>query len=85
MITVFDEPILTVTVDQDVICDGGTDGAISTSITGGTAAFNYVWTPGGATTSGISGLSVGAYSVVVTDANGCTGNGSETIKTLLFS
>ncbi|MFT5020872.1 MAG: hypothetical protein ACI9CU_002276, partial [Polaribacter sp.] len=80
MITVFDEPILTVTVDQDVICDGGTDGAISTSITGGTAAFNYVWTPGGATTSGISGLSVGAYSVVVTDANGCTGNGSETIS-----
>ncbi|MGB0916595.1 MAG: choice-of-anchor L domain-containing protein, partial [Flavobacteriales bacterium] len=79
IITVFEEPVISLTVDQDVICSGGTDGAISTSVLGGTANYNYLWTPGGATTSGISGLGVGGYSVTVTDANGCTDNGSETI------
>ena len=79
IITVFEEPVISLSVDQDVICSGGTDGAISTSVAGGTSAFTYLWTPGGATSSGITGLATGTYSVVVTDANGCTDNGSETI------
>ena len=75
-VTVFPEPTITASVDADVICSGGTEGAISTSISGGTAGFGYVWTPGGQTTTSISGLGVGTYNIVVTDANGCTDSAS---------
>jgi len=79
VITVFPEPLITATVDQNVICVGGTDGQISTSVTGGTGPFNYLWSPGGQTSSSISGQDVGTYSVNVTDFNGCTDSDSETI------
>ena len=77
--TVFPEPTITASVDADVICSGGTEGAVSTSISGGTAGFGYVWSPGGQTTANISGLGVGTYNVVVTDANGCTDSASGTV------
>ena len=79
IITVFPEPEITATVDQNVICAGGTDGQISTSVTGGTSGFTYSWNPGGQTTASISGQGVGTYTVTVTDANGCTDTDSETI------
>ncbi|MFM1874329.1 MAG: hypothetical protein RL266_66, partial [Bacteroidota bacterium] len=79
IITVFPEPVITATVDQNVICSGGTDGVISTSVTGGTANFNYSWNPGGQNTSSITGQGVGTYTVTVTDANGCTDSDAGTI------
>ncbi|MFZ4707276.1 MAG: T9SS type A sorting domain-containing protein [Bacteroidales bacterium] len=56
-------------------CDNKKDGTASVSVSGGTAPYTYSWLNGG-TTAGISGLSEGTYSVVVTDANGCHGSGS---------
>jgi hypothetical protein len=53
----------------------GADGAINISISGGTAPYTYSWSgPGGFTSSSedISGLVTGNYTVIVTDANGCT-------------
>ncbi len=47
------------------------DGAINASVAGGTPAYTYLWTPGGATTSSISGLSSGNYTLTITDAHGC--------------
>ncbi|MCB9185392.1 MAG: HYR domain-containing protein [Flavobacteriales bacterium] len=79
LITVFPEPEITATVDQNVICDGGTDGNISTNVVGGTPSYSYLWSPGGQTTSSISGQGVGTYTVTVTDANGCTDSDSQTI------
>ncbi|MCF8460925.1 MAG: choice-of-anchor L domain-containing protein, partial [Flavobacteriales bacterium] len=79
IMVVFPEPLINATVTQNVTCAGGTNGAISTSVTGGTAGFTYLWTPGGQTTSSVSGRGVGTYSVTVTDANGCTDTDSETI------
>lgn len=54
-----------------VNCFGQSTGALSTSVTGGTAPYTYSWNTG-ATTSGISNLNAGTYSVTVTDNRGCT-------------
>jgi gliding motility-associated-like protein len=51
---------------------GTSDGQIAANASGGTGTFTYLWTPGGQTTSTISGLAGGNYSVTATDANGCT-------------
>jgi gliding motility-associated-like protein len=53
-------------------------GSISTVVSGGTAPFSYAWS-NGATGSSVSGLGAGTYSVIVTDANGCTSNCSVTL------
>lgn len=64
---------LTVTMIDDVNCFGGNDGSINTNTTGGTAP--YGWTingnPGG---PNFGGLAAGAYTIQVTDNNGCTDN-----------
>jgi gliding motility-associated-like protein len=61
---------LILNVDQNVSCNGGTDGSISLTVNGGTTPYNYNWS-NGATTQNISNLPFGVYTVTVTDANGC--------------
>jgi hypothetical protein len=65
---------------NDVSCSNGNDGAASVQVTGGTAPFTYQWIPSGGTDSVAHGLHAGAYSVTVTDANGCTGVSSVNIN-----
>ena len=49
-----------------------TNGSASvTSISGGTSPYTYLWS-NGATSSSITGLTQGTYSVAVTDSRGCT-------------
>ncbi|MCM5663079.1 DUF7507 domain-containing protein [Galbibacter mesophilus] len=63
----------------NVLCNGDNSGAINLTPAGGTSPYTYAWT----TTDGIipvgqednqdiSNLTAGTYSVVITDANGCT-------------
>ena len=75
------QPILlmaTVTVDSNESCTGASDGGLSAQVTGGTMPYTYSWS-NSALTSSITGVSAGAYSVMVTDANGCTAFGSGNI------
>ncbi|HEY4798548.1 MAG TPA: gliding motility-associated C-terminal domain-containing protein, partial [Bacteroidia bacterium] len=59
-------------------CNGGNDGTANVvSVIGGTVPYTYLWN-NNETTSFISGLSAGTYSVLVTDANGC--KHSETVN-----
>ena len=46
-------------------------GEILATVSGGTAPFNYLWSTG-ATTQNVSGLNTGAYTLTVTDADGCS-------------
>ncbi len=53
-------------------CNGGSDGVINLGVSGGTAAYTYLWNDG-SSSQNRTGLPAGTYSVTVTDANGCTG------------
>ncbi len=57
---------------SDVLCNGGSTGVASVAPTGGTGSYTYSWTPNVSSTDTANGLSAGAYTVVITDANGCT-------------
>lgn len=57
-------------VTTNVLCNGGSNGAITVAITGGTLPFSYVWS-NGATTASIVNLSAGTYTVTITDAANC--------------
>ncbi len=63
----------------NVSCNGGTNGSASVSVTGGTGAYTYSWSPAGGTAATASGLAAGTYTVTVTDANGCMATRSFTI------
>ncbi len=54
-----------------VTCYNGNNGAINTSVTGGTSPYSYSW-GSGVFTQNRTGLASGNYTVTVTDFKGCT-------------
>ncbi|CAN5298719.1 hypothetical protein BH09BAC5_BH09BAC5_00370 [soil metagenome] len=62
----------------DVQCFGGTNGSASLNVNGGQGPYTYQWS-NNTTSSSITGMPAGTYSVVVTTANGCTTNVTVTI------
>lgn len=62
----------------NVACNGGSNGAINLTVTGGTSGYTYIWSQG-SQNEDLSGLSSGTFTVTVTDANGCTASTSAMI------
>jgi SprB repeat len=63
----------------DVSCNGGTNGVINITASGGIAGYTYIWSDASTVQDRI-GLSAGAYTVTATDANGCQATLTVTIN-----
>lgn len=57
---------------SDVLCNGGSDGSATVSVSGGTGPYQYAWMPGNGTQPTASGLVTGSYTCTITDTNNCT-------------
>ncbi len=79
-VTINEPTVITLNTNSTPASCGQANGSVSVSASGGTGSLSYLWNPGGATSSSVSSLAAGTYTVVVTDANGCTANGSATIS-----
>lgn len=78
-IVVTQNPAITLTVsNSNVTCNSGQNGSATAIASGGTPAFQYVWSDG-QTTVTATGLTAGVYTVSVTDATGCLRAQSVTI------
>lgn len=60
-------------------CNGDSEGAIRSTVAGGTPGYTYVWI-NGVTTDRISGVTAGDYELRVTDANGCEQSALATVS-----
>jgi Secretion system C-terminal sorting domain/SprB repeat len=65
----------TTVLKSNVICSGGNTGVMQVNAAGGTAPYNFVLNPSGATSStgNFTNLTAGAYTVTILDANNCAG------------
>lgn len=77
----FNNSNLTVTANTvaDEPCNGDCKGVAKTTVTGGSAPFNYTWFPAGGNGATATGLCAGSYTVTVTDANNCSSTAAVTI------
>ncbi len=56
------------------------NGSATVVPSGGSGAFTYAWSPSGGTTATASNIAAGAYTCLITDANGCTLTVSVTVQ-----
>ncbi len=66
------------TTSNNTVCSGGYNGSVSSTSSGGTLPYTYLWT-GGSINSTETGLSAGTYTITLTDNNGCTATASAVI------
>jgi gliding motility-associated-like protein len=78
-VTILQPPPLSVSVAGiNTSCNGGCDGQLICIPAGGSTPYTYSWSSG-CTTAGCNNVCAGAYSITITDANGCTITGSTTV------
>ena len=63
---------------SNVACYSGSNGSIDLQAWGGTAPYTYLWTTG-SSNQDITGLTVGNYSVTITDNKGCVKSSNYTV------
>ncbi len=79
-VSINEPPVLDISIaSTDLTKVGANDGTATANPNGGTSPYAYNW-ENGATTQSVDNLAPGAYSVTVTDENGCTSVQSVTIQ-----
>lgn len=71
-------PTVTVTATNSTSCTA-CDGTVTATATGGSAPYTFQWAPAGGSSATATGLCPGTYTVIVTDANGCSATGVGTV------
>ena len=61
-------------VTDSVSCNGGSDGSIIITPSGGNLPYSYAWNPSVSTSGTANNLPIGTYTITVSDANGCSGS-----------
>ncbi|MFN8277651.1 MAG: gliding motility-associated C-terminal domain-containing protein [Chitinophagales bacterium] len=64
---------------SNLICNGGTNGTVTSTVSGGTTPYSYLWS-NFATSANLSNVGAGNYTVIVTDKNGCTATASDSVR-----
>lgn len=67
-------PLIATTTKTTITCNGACNGSATVAVSGGTAPYTYLWTPGtptGNTTTSITNLCPNSYTITVRDANNC--------------
>lgn len=77
-VTITQPPNLTLTTSVVPTSCGLSNGSGTATAGGGTPGYTYSWA-GGQTTSSATGLAAGTYTMILTDANGCTRTSSVTV------
>lgn len=73
-------PVVAITSQTNISCFGGSNGAATTTVTGGVIPYSYLWSGGTSyTTANVSTFNVGIKNITVTDAAGCVGTAAVTI------
>lgn len=65
------DPLSVILVPTGVTCPDGTNGSVTSLVSGGTAPYTYQWS-NGTTNANLSGVAGGTYQLTVTDAIGCS-------------
>lgn len=68
-----------ISAQTNVSCNGGSNGSLTVSTSGGTSPYTYNWSPSGGSGTTASGLAANTYTVISTDNNGCTVSATGTI------
>ncbi len=71
---------VSITSVTNVSCNGGNNGSATSAGSGGNAPYTYSWAPTGGTNATASNLTVGRYTVTLTDNTGCTDTAIATIN-----
>ncbi len=59
---------------------GSANGSTTVVASGGASPYTYSWSPTGGTNASATNLTANSYTVIVTDANGCTTSTSESVS-----
>jgi gliding motility-associated-like protein len=72
-------PTAVISGSTNILCHGGNTGSATVLASGGFGAYTYSWAPSGGTAATANSLTAGAYTVTVSDNNGCQTTASVTI------
>jgi len=70
-VNTFGQLTASATINSNVTCPGGIDGAATINVTGGQAPYTYQWGLGNFGSAAATGLNAGLHVVIVIDANNC--------------
>ena len=79
-VTVSENPeiIASITIDEEILCNGDCNGSLIANASGGTSPYSYEW-DNGEDSQSIEDLCAGTYTVTVTDDIGCTATAQYTL------